>query len=224
MRSFLQADASPTSPSAGPFSPGALRPVRSAFPFSPIHLPAVPSLHPHYRDFPATMAALTPAALLSTRRCDRSPCFTLPAFLTLPSPTTPGTPLAAFTHYPSARSVPSRLRHSLAGSPMPTAESSSLSYGRVVHLRLLPTLPHGNAVIFGYGPESAYPERTLTSLSESAPRRTSGGILPPNKIMWGETPHLLFARRSQATFFHPASSRASADAWVPHCLQWEPTA
>jgi hypothetical protein len=119
------------------------------------------------------MAALTPAALLSTRRCDRSPCFTLPAFLTLPSPTTPGTPLAAFTHYPSARSVPSRLRLSLAGSPMPTAESSSLSYGRVVHLRLLPTLPRGNAVIFGYGPESAYPERTLTSLSESAPRRTS---------------------------------------------------
>jgi hypothetical protein len=44
------------------------------------------------------------------------------------------------------------LRLSPAGSPRRQAESrSSKSYGRVVHLPLLPTPPHGDAVAFGYG-------------------------------------------------------------------------
>ena len=52
------------------------------------------------------------------------------------------------------------LRQSLAGSPQHQAESSSPGqvshcpfYGLVVRLRLLPTLPRGNAVTFDYTPE-----------------------------------------------------------------------
>ena len=42
------------------------------------------------------------------------------------------------------------LRHYLAGSPQPQAESGSSSCGPVVHLPLLSTPPHGDAVTFGY--------------------------------------------------------------------------
>jgi len=43
-----------------------------------------------------------------------------------------------------------RLRHRIEGSPLLTAESSSLYCGLPVRLRLLPTPPRGDAVIFGY--------------------------------------------------------------------------
>jgi hypothetical protein len=58
-------------------------------------------------------------------------------------------------------------RDALPGSPgpdfasrwqdrrMPPAESRSSSYGRVVHLRLLPTPPRGGAVTIGYRSTSA---------------------------------------------------------------------
>ena len=52
------------------------------------------------------------------------------------------------------------------------AESSSLSYGLVVHLLLLPTPPLGDAVAFGYRPESICLKRTCTSLTSRALRRT----------------------------------------------------
>jgi hypothetical protein len=42
------------------------------------------------------------------------------------------------------------LRHFLAGSPRQPAESSSLSCGPVVHLQLLSTPSHEDAVTFGY--------------------------------------------------------------------------
>ena len=48
-----------------------------------------------------------------------------------------------------------------AGSPRRQAESRSLSYGRVVHLPLLSTLPRGNAVTFGYEVQTE-PRRGLT--------------------------------------------------------------
>ena len=47
--------------------------------------------------------------------------------------------------------VCSRLRHERAGSPQPSAESGSLSYGLPVHLQMLSTPPHGDAVTFDYG-------------------------------------------------------------------------
>ena len=41
----------------------------------------------------------------------------------------------------------------------------SLRNQAIVHLLLLPTPPHGDAVAVGYRPESVYLERTSTSLS-----------------------------------------------------------
>ena len=87
----------------------------------------------------------------------RSPCLTCKAFTTIPPPTTPRTPDVALARYPSAHRAISRLRHSLAGSPVRQAESSSLSCGLVVHLLLLPTPPRGDAVAVGYRLESVLP-------------------------------------------------------------------
>jgi hypothetical protein len=44
-----------------------------------------------------------------------------------------------------------RLHPKVGGSPAHPAESSSLSCGPTVRIRLLPTLPHDNAVTFCYG-------------------------------------------------------------------------
>jgi hypothetical protein len=65
--------------------------------------------------------------------------------------------------------IASQARHSRP------AESSSLSYGLVVHLLLLPTPPRGDAVAVDYRPESAYLKRTLTSPTRHAFRRTERG-------------------------------------------------
>ena len=110
----------------------------------------------------ATMGALTPVRLSSSHR---SPCFTCTALATIPSPTTPcprrrrfpTLPLSSTGLPPSHRVGGSRLRPSLAGSPGHRAESSSSSYGLVVHLLLLPTSPHGDAVTVGYRLESVLP-------------------------------------------------------------------
>jgi hypothetical protein len=67
----------------------------------------------------------------------------------------------------------SGLRLWLAGSPLTPAVSSSSSYRRVLHLQLLPTSPHGNAVSFGFRPENVCLKRTCTSLTIRAFRRTS---------------------------------------------------
>ena len=69
--------------------------------------------------------------------------------------------------------------HSQARRHRP-AESSLLSYGWIVHLLLLPTPPHGDAVAFGYRPESVCLERTFTSLIMCAFRRTAGGLSSPS--------------------------------------------
>ncbi len=105
------------------------------------------------------------------------------AFVTIPSPTTLRAPAAAFARYPSARRVsclaagPSFAIHSQARRPRP-AESSSSSYGLVVHLLLLPTLLRSSAVTVGYRPESAYLERTCTALTMHTLRRTSAEAAP----------------------------------------------
>ena len=67
----------------------------------------------------------------------------------------------------------SRLRLWLAGSSSGPAVSSLSSYGLVIHLLLLSTTHCRVAVAFGYRPESVYLERTCTSLTTRAFRRTS---------------------------------------------------
>jgi hypothetical protein len=71
-----------------------------------------------------------------------------------------------------------RLRHCLAGSSMQQAESSFLTYGLVVHLLLLSTPPHDDAVIFGYRPESVYLTGTFTLLTKHTHSRTRPGFDP----------------------------------------------
>ena len=65
-------------------------------------------------------------------------------------------------HHASGRSG---LRLYSAGSPPHPAESSLLPYGLVVHLPLLSTSPHGDAVTVSYRPESACLEWTSTTLA-----------------------------------------------------------
>ncbi len=77
------------------------------------------------------------------------------------------------------RSRRSGFRHSLAGSPQRPGESRSSSYGPMVHLRLLPTPPHGDAVTLGYRPESACLGETSTPLIEYTLRRISAGRTRP---------------------------------------------
>ncbi|HEV7395753.1 MAG TPA: hypothetical protein VGN86_04515, partial [Pyrinomonadaceae bacterium] len=89
-------------------------------------------------------------------------------FPTIPSPPTPRLTVAAFTRYPSARPLPFAgldFAHGLEARRGRKAVSSSLSYGLVVHLLLLPTTHCCVAVAFGYRPESVYLERTCTSLT-----------------------------------------------------------
>ena len=81
-------------------------------------------------------------------------------------------PVVALTHNPSARQASSGLRLARAGSPVGPAESSSYTCGLSVHLQLLPTSSHENAVTFDYRPECAYLKRTRTSLTKHAHRRT----------------------------------------------------
>ena len=90
------------------------------------------------------------------------------------------------------------LRHLAAGSPPEQAESSSLALRTGhIHLRLLPTPPHGDAVTFSYRPESVYLKRTRTSLTWHTHRRTATGGLPNSVLGW------------------PAGALAEDDHWNP---------
>ena len=94
----------------------------------------------------STVKALTPVPVHFK---GRSPRLTSPYLPIVPSPTTQCAPIPLSTT--TAYRATSGLRHRIAGSPQHNAESSSLSYGPTVRLRLLPTPLRGNAVTFGYG-------------------------------------------------------------------------
>ena len=137
-------------------------------PFAP---PALPG-------FIATMDALTPRRralriLIGDNEHrpvpSRSPFFTCSTFRPFrPQPPSCHLPFAALARYfsrmgrrvyPPGRQYFSRrdfavaraeVRHWLEGSPTGSAESGSSSYGLVVHLQLLSTPPHGDAVTVNY--------------------------------------------------------------------------
>jgi hypothetical protein len=128
------------------------------------------SLHPFARPalpgFGATMGALTPAGRWGHRPgYPQGSLLTRPKRPTIPPSTTPGRPgvpvwfcRPGLPRAGAPRALHPRcwvaaslgLRHSLAGSPRPQAESGSSSCGLVVHLPLLSTPPRGDAVTFGY--------------------------------------------------------------------------
>ncbi len=108
---------------------------------------------------------------------NRSPRFTRVAFLTIPSPIIRrglsqlyhATPQLDRSPLVAVQASPLGCRLTF---PRQT-ESSSCSYGLVVRLLLLPTPPRGDAVAFGYGPESVCPEGTFTPLTIAPFGRTS---------------------------------------------------
>jgi len=91
------------------------------------------------------MKALTPGGLTRTVRSLRLRRLAVPTFR--PQPRDPSS--GRFVSRLSAGGC-SRLRHPWAGSPRDPAETGSLSYGLLVHLRLLSTPPSSDAVTFDY--------------------------------------------------------------------------
>jgi hypothetical protein len=101
----------------------------------------------------------------------------VPNLLAIPSPTTPRRsgclacfrnrtyrrprPIGRTTHWAGFRSTSFGLRHGLASSPRRQAESSSSSYGLVIHLPMLSTSPRGDAVPVDYGGQAG-PRQGLT--------------------------------------------------------------
>jgi len=81
----------------------------------------------------------------------------------------------ALSRYPSARQLtvlPVRLRHCYAGSSGIPGRIEFVILRLVVHLLLPPTPPLGDAVAFSFRPENVCLERTYTSLTTRALRRT----------------------------------------------------
>jgi len=92
----------------------------------------------------------------------------------------------------SACAVISRLHPTVGGSPTHPAESSSSTCGPTVHLRLLPTPPHGDAVTFGYG-AVAYSDTDLHR-ADSTPSWAHIGVgkgktLPALRTVHAVLPH-----------------------------------
>ena len=83
----------------------------------------------------------------------------------------------------------SGLRHSLAGSPMRPAESSSSSCRLSVRLRLLSTSSRDNAVSIGYRPENVCLEGTCTLLCHARSQAHWGGQLCCTRNECGQFTH-----------------------------------
>jgi hypothetical protein len=140
-------------------------------------------LHPFARRalprFLATMGVLTPGRLSSP---PRSPCFTWLAFRPFRLQPPSGCRLSFCTRPLSSTARLPRasgrlwLRSWLAGSPPFQAESSSSSYGPVVHLLQLSTSPRGDAVAFGFRPERVCLEGTYTPLTTTLAGALAGGF------------------------------------------------
>jgi len=79
-----------------------------------------------------------------------------------------------------------RFSFSKAGSPRRQGESSSSSSGLLVHLRLLPTSPHGDAVTLrGFGPYAGRDSHSADSTRSGShhPRRAAGERRPHHRAL-----------------------------------------
>jgi len=126
------------------------------------HPPSCPPLlDAHYRRFTAHMGALTPAAAIPTAGLPSSPAW--PSRRSAPNHQMPPTP---------------RLHLSPAGSSLARlpAESGSSSCGPTVHLRLLSTSSHENAVTFGYRPR-CWPDADSHRTDQTGPSAHWGSHL-----------------------------------------------
>ena len=150
------------------------------------------------RDFTATMEALTPVRpalrpLHEHRLCgEQVSLIHASDLLIIPSPTTLGLP-PSLSH-PTPQRVglltcvsPGFASHSQARQL--SGRIAFVSYGLIVHLLLLPTPPHGDAVTFGYErPNSSrrgLPPRLFTTFTGALAFRSAKGyhrILPQSKV------------------------------------------
>jgi len=112
---------------------------------------------------------------------------------------------------PFAKVWASSLASRLANTP---GRIAFVTYGPMVHLRLLSTSPRGDAVTFDYGPESVCPVGTSTPQVEYTFRRTG-----PAALGWGrdslgglgtvpEGPGIVATGGAQ-----PGASRAKRNPW-----------
>jgi len=130
------------------------------------------------------MKALTPDVLTPNVRSLRLLRLAFPTF----RPHHAGCPPVALS-VASAPRVCSRLHHERAGSPQPSAESGSSSYGLPVHLRLLSTPPHGDAVTFDYGVATnsgTDSHRSVKASSRTHSSRRRPGLLRRGHCCWKE--------------------------------------
>jgi hypothetical protein len=173
------------------FNPGrhsAVEGIRHVIVLSTSLHPLAPSVLP---DFDATMGALTPGFLaLRTGRLHWSPAHEhrpigypgLSASCVPPSDRSASNhlvlPAVALTRYPSASQA------SVSGLGFATWQQARrdtrpnrvhLRCGPDVRLPVLPTPPRGDAVPFGYKPESVSLKRTFTFLTNHTCRRTATG-------------------------------------------------
>jgi hypothetical protein len=113
---------------------------------------------------------------------DRSPYFTHLNFRSLRLQPPPGSRRRFCTLPLSSSSVPicSGLNFTISQQARQhwSAESSSLSYGWIVHLLLLPTSPHDDAVAVGYRSENVYLKGTHTPLFSTTQCALVGALGP----------------------------------------------
>ena len=153
-------------------SSGVAAVVPSCRPFTS-HPPSWPPFAPRpLRRLPATTGPLTSTALVAARRGSLS--FTSPCLLAILSPNTPCVPSSSSRTLHAMGSTPRAGRRSTSPSRRWLVDASGrngfLSYGLAIHLQLLSTPPHGDAVTFVTG-RSDGPTRTRTSLTQFVRRR-----------------------------------------------------
>ena len=168
-----------------------MRPSRIPLP-APLRSTPVTALRRYYeRSDSCASGSLAPVSMNTVSVSRRSPCVLCHAVVPIPSPPTVRAPMPLSHATPQPHRSPvrtgARFRLAGAGSSTRPAVSSSSSYGLVVHLPLLRTPPRGDALTVDYRPESACLERTSTSRTMHARRRTRGG--PPVAALQMIPPH-----------------------------------
>ena len=144
--------------------------ISGSVPHPPSCAPFAPS---PLRDFLATPGALTPAGHSPT--LGQVSLIHASGRLIILSPTPLGLPPSLSHPTPQRVGLLTRVSPGFTFSPQARQLSGRIafvSYGLIVHLLLLPTPPHGDAVAVGYRPERACLKRTSTSLTKGAFRRT----------------------------------------------------
>ena len=145
-----------------------------------------------------------------------SKLYVLPSNLRLvPADRFPGSAFAPYPSAPGALPLFAGLGFAFRSQARQSApaESSSLSYGRLLHLLLLPTPPLGDAVTLNYRPEWACLKGTSALPAERAYGRTSAALQPLMfMFFWTASFQLAQAHPSELEARGPEEHEASLEA------------